>query len=66
MHNVYQSSHSNKNYYTTTQNGINILNINHEIRMAGKNDYNKFLISNWYFEPRAVNYTFLSPDKFNL
>ena len=46
IHNVYQSSHSYKNYYKTTQNGISNLEMNHMIIMAGENYYNKFLIIN--------------------
>ena len=46
IHNVYQSSHSYKNDYKTTQNGISNLEMNHMIIMAGENYYNKFLIIN--------------------
>ena len=63
-HNVYQSSHSIKNYYTTTQIGIRILNMNHIIRMARKNNYNKFLMPNWYFEFKHFQYTLNAKSNF--
>ena len=62
IHNVYESSHSYKNYYKTTQNGISNIEMNHMIIMAGENYHNKFLIINWYFVPKHLKYTFLSPN----